>query len=153
MKDLTTRHSMPPAVVAQIEAISDILAAGGSIDVGNGMALQGLPEQFATEHFIHAGVYSRTIHIPEARLLCGSFIRVPTIMCITGDLSLYNGEKWTRITGDNQLVCCEANRRGMGYAHALTHCTMLFATQSDSVKDAEQEFTEEWERLMPAKEV
>lgn len=153
MNDIQTIHSMPPAAVAQIEAISDILIAGGQIPIGDtGIALQGVDVKFDTEHFLHAGLYSRTIHVPGGFMLCGSVIRVETTLIISGDMSLYDGERWTRLTGYNPLAC-SANRRGMGFAHSLTHVTMLFATQAINVKQAEQEFTEEWERLMPAREV
>lgn len=147
-----THHHMPAEAVAQIEAISDILLCGGKIPVADGIVLQGVDIKFDTEHFLHGGLYSRTIHVPAGFMLCGSLIRIETTLTISGDMSLYDGERWTRLTG-YKVLACSANRRGMGFAHELTHVTMLFATHANNVNDAEREFTEEWERLMPAKEV
>lgn len=147
-------HTLASATVLQIEAISKILSTGGQIPIeGTGIVLQGVKISFDTEHFLHAGLYSRTIHVPAGYMLCGTLIRVPTVLIISGDMSIYNGESWTRITGNNKTLRCSADRRGMGFAHEATDATMLFSTQAKSVKDAEKEFTEEWERLMPAKEI
>lgn len=154
MNDISiTRPKMLSEAVTRIETISNILKKGGSIPIGSsGVTLQGVDINFDTEHFLHGGIYSRTIHIPAAFMLCGSLIRVKTILTVSGDMQMYNGESWTRLHGYNVLACND-HRRGMGFAQALTHVTMLYATQAKTVKEAEKEFTHEWEHLMPAKEV
>lgn len=104
------------------------------------------------EHFLHAGLYSRTITIPKGNILTGAMIKIATVLIISGDLQFWTGHEWKRLKGYH-VIPAEKNRKQLGYAQEETFATMLFASAAKNVKDAEKEFTEDYARLIPAREV
>lgn len=99
-----------------------------------------------TGHVLHAGIYARTITMPEGALLVGSRMRVDTTLIIDGDVTVYTSNDPAHFTGYNVIPTC-AGRKTVFLAHAVTHLTMLFATAAKTVEEAEAEFTDEVEKL------
>ncbi len=104
-----------------------------------------------TEHHIHAGVYSRTIYCPSGSVVAGLTIRVPTQLIAAGHFILTDGGRVREFQGYH-VFDGSAGRRAA--VRCLSDCafTMLFATEATTVEGAENEFTEEPERLLTRKE-
>lgn len=113
---------------------------------------------FVTEHKLHAGVYTRTVLIsapPAGRssVVTGVLIKIPTQLIICGDVFVYMGEdeKPLHVVGQRVLLG-SAGRKQMFRSGAEYTMTMLFATQAKTVSEAEAEFTDEIEMLVPLSE-
>ena len=110
--------------------------------------LLDLPQvEIATEHVLHGGMYARTICIPAGVALTGVFIRVPTILVFDGHATLNGGEE----LAGYHVIAASANRRQAFIARADTRLTMVFATDSSSIEEAEDQFTDEVHLLFSRK--
>lgn len=137
MRDLIATRPVIPAMGA--EAIRAVRALEERL-----LALPQVP--IATRHVLHAGMYARTICVPAGVLATGVFIRIPTLLIVSGHATLFIGDDDVELKG-YAVVPASAGRKQAVYAHADTLLTMLFPTQATSVEEAEQEFTDEPERL------
>lgn len=114
--------------------------------------LEALTEQLtqvdiATDHVLHAGTYTRTITIPAGVVLTGALIQVDTVLIINGDVAMFMGDETIRLAGYHVLQA-SAGRKQAFYAHGDTQVTMIFATSATTVEQAENEFTNEADRLL-----
>jgi hypothetical protein len=100
-----------------------------------------------TEHVLHAGMYARTIRIPAGVVLTGVLIRVPTMLVVSGHVTVFVGEGTVEIAGYH-VIAASARRRQAFLAHKDTWLTMVFPTRAKTVEEAEEEFTEEVDLLM-----
>lgn len=126
----TTLGAMAPEAVAEIKKFRD--------RVGELPGQTDLP----IEHHLHAGVYSRTVFIPKGMLAFGTQIRVPTQMIISGSVVINDGLERREYEGFKVLDGA-AGRIQVAYAREDTYVTMLFATDAKTVREAEDEFTDE----------
>jgi hypothetical protein len=101
---------------------------------------------FKVEHFLHAGMYCRTLTMPADSILTGAHIKIPTIVIISGNCLVYRGDDFVNLIGYHALAA-SADRKQVFVAAEQTTITMLFATDANDVKKAEEEFTDEWSRL------
>ena len=99
-----------------------------------------------TLHVLHAGMYARTIRIPAGVALTGALIKIPTLLTISGDATVLIGEEEVRFTGYHVLPA-SAGRKQAFVVHADTDLTMLFPTIATTIEEAENEFTDEADRL------
>ena len=76
----------------------------------------------------------------------GALITIPTLLIMSGHATLFIGEEDVELTG-YAVIPASAGRKQAIYAHADTLLTMLFPTAARTVEEAEQEFTDEPERL------
>ena len=120
---------MSESALAKVTAVQDAL-------------LRMEQTKMAVQHVLHGGMYSRTIRIPAGVALAGAFIQVPTILIINGDASAYANDQMVRFTG-YQVLVASAGRKQIFIAHTDTDLTMLFATDAQTVEQAENEFTSE----------
>lgn len=104
-------------------------------------------QDIETLHHFHAGIYSRTILIKKNIIISGALIKIPTILYASGDLSIYIGKAIQNIKGYG-IITADANRKQIIYANEDSYLTMAFATKAQTVKEAEKEFTDEYERLL-----
>lgn len=130
---------MTPAAIEKVRALEDVLAT--------------LPDQVTcdTWHVLHGDMYARTIRIPAGVMLTGALIKVPTMLVINGDVTVYANDQEIRATGYH-VVPASAGRKQAFMAHADTDLTMIFASLAGSVHEAEEEFTDEADRLMSRQE-
>lgn len=106
-----------------------------------------LPQvKIETRHVLHAGMYARTVCVPAGVLITGAHITIPTVLIVSGHASLFIGDDDVELKG-YAVVPASAGRKQAIYAHADTLLTMLFPTDACSVDEAEQQFTDEPERL------
>lgn len=107
-----------------------------------------LPQmELETHHLIHAGMYARTIVIPEGAVITGVLIKIPTILIVSGHVVIYKGDDVLEISG-YQILPASKNRKQAFFALKDTHLTMIFSTNAESVGQAEAEFTDETEQLL-----
>ncbi|MDE2099128.1 MAG: hypothetical protein KGL39_17875 [Patescibacteria group bacterium] len=98
--------------------------------------------EIETFHLLHAGMYARTITIPKGVLLTGALIKIATILIISGDVVVYIDDKPRRLSG-YQVIAGSARRKQAFYAIEDTSMTMLFKTDAKTIKEAEEQFTDE----------
>ena len=103
--------------------------------------------EITTWHVLHGGVYSRTIEIKAGVVLTGALVKIPTVLVVSGDVSVFANDQEVRVTGYSVLPA-SPNRKQAFIAHEDTWLTMTFRTDASTVEDAENEFTEEADRLM-----
>lgn len=107
-----------------------------------------LPQtELATHHVIHAGMYARTITIPEGMVMTGVFIKIPTMLIVHGDVLMCVDDGVVELTGYN-VVPASAGRKQAYITKSEVHMTMLFPTQAKTVEQAEAEFTNEADILV-----
>lgn len=109
------------------------------------------PARIETEHHLHAGVYSRTIYVPKGVAVVGLTVKIPTQLIGCGHFRLTDGGVTAEFRGVH-IFDGIAGRRAAVYALENSSFTMLFATQAKTVEEAENEFTDEPERLLTRKE-
>lgn len=101
----------------------------------------------ATTHHFHAGMYARTIRIPQGAVITGALIRIPTMLIVSGHVTVFIGGDSIELRGYH-VIPASAGRKQVFMAHADTDLTMLFPTSARTVEEAEAEFTDETELLM-----
>lgn len=114
--------------------------------------LEKLPQrQIETEHRLHGGIYSRTLRVPAETLVVGLPIIVETQLVCQGHFVLTDGIQSKEFNGYHILEGRSGRRAAV---RTLTDCvfTMIVATKATSVEEAENEFTNEPERLLSRKE-
>lgn len=118
-------------------------------ELGKALVLETLKHEEAEipiEHFIHAGVYVRTCFLKKGTIGAGAFIKIPTVVIVQGKCLVVVGDTLESIDGYKVLRGLDG-RRQVFRAIEDTYITMLFATKSSTVEDAEKEFTDEWKLL------
>lgn len=102
--------------------------------------------EIPTSHVFHAGVYARTIMVPAGVILTGALIKIATILIVSGNVIVYVGEESRELHGYN-VFSASAHRKQAFIAKTDTYLTMVFATDVLTVEEAEEEFTDEFDRL------
>jgi len=114
--------------------------------------VEQLPEaKVRTEHHLHAGMYSRTLYVPAGSMVVGLKIQVETQLICAGHFQLTDGTTTKEFEGFHVLEGF-AGRRAAAYAITNSAFTMCFPTKAKTVEEAENEFTDEHERLLTRKE-
>lgn len=130
--------SMPQTAVESVKRLEDEMLKMPQVHI-------------ATENFLHAGMYARTVMIPAGVVLTGAVIKIPTVLIFSGDAIVYtaNGpERWTGY----RVVLAPQGRKQAFFAQTNTHLTMTFPTSAKTVEEAEEEFTDEADRLLSRKQ-
>jgi hypothetical protein len=100
-----------------------------------------------TDHVIHGGMYARSLFMPMGTVITGVLIKVPTILIISGHVTIWLDNERTEIAG-YQVFACSAKRKQAFAFHGDTNMTMLFSSNCTTVAEAEEEFTDEADRLL-----
>lgn len=136
MLKLVADNTIPAMSEAAIDKVRQLEAIVGT-----------LPQvQIRTHHFLHAGMYSRTVFVPAGVLITGVLIKVPTLLISDGDATVYVDGTPMFLRG-RCVVRAEGGRKQAFFAETDLHLTMLFATSAATVEEAEAEFTSEPELL------
>lgn len=108
-----------------------------------------LPQELlTTDHSIHSGIYTRTIFIPKDVIISGALVKCNTTLVISGHVIVFIGEDTAKEIIGYSIITASANRKQVFIAKEDTYLTMIFATNSDNINDAEEEFTDEVDLLM-----
>lgn len=105
------------------------------------------PVEVPTGHLIHAGMYARTILIPQDMVLTGALMKRASVVIVVGSASVLAGGEWLEFEGYN-VIPASAGRKQVFVSRSLLIITMLFPTQAKTVEDAEAEFTDEAASLL-----
>lgn len=100
-----------------------------------------------TRHTLHAGVYTRTILLKKGEALVGALIKIPTTLMINGVIRVYVGGEVYNVDGFKAFVA-DANRKQVMIALEDTIVTMIFKTEAKTIREAEDEFTDDGDKLM-----
>lgn len=123
-----------------IPAMTD--EAIGKVRAFEKRVLQQEQTPIITHHLIHAGMYHRTICIPAGKWLTGALIKRATTLILSGDATVATGDDTVRLTG-HHVLAASAHRKQAFLTHEDTHLTMVFPTKAKSIREAEEEFTDE----------
>lgn len=105
-----------------------------------------------TSHLLHGGQYHRTCRMPAGTVIVGAVVRVPTSLIIAGDVSLWTGRSWQRMTGYH-VLSGEIGRQACIFSHAETFLTMTAVTEACTIEAAEAEMTEHPEQLLSRRQL
>lgn len=105
------------------------------------------PCVFPTEQMLHAGCYVRTCVCPAGSILAGAVIKVPTVVIVHGVCSVTTGSKTLHVDGFAVLKGA-AGRASVWRATTETTITMVYASSAVSCEAAEEEFTDEYQKLL-----
>lgn len=130
--------AMSSSAIAKVEALADY-------------SRQFKQEEIETHHVIHGGMYARTITIKAGDMLTGALVKIPTMLVISGDVTVFADNESFRIKGFHSIPA-SAHRRQAFIAHEDTTMTMLFPTKASTVAQAEDEFTDEASLMMSRNE-
>ena len=100
------------------------------------------PVEVPTDHLIHAGMYVRTVIVPQDMVLTGALMKRATIVIVVGSAAVLAGDEWLELEGYN-VIPASAGRKQVFVSRSPLIITMLFPTQAKTVEDAEAEFTDE----------
>lgn len=103
-------------------------------------------EDLKVSHFLHAGIYIRTVRIPSGSVITGALLKIPTILIVSGEVIVYVGDRTVTLTGYN-VFPAEANRKQVFLTKSDTFLTAMFATNAKTVEEAEKESTYEFGML------
>lgn len=106
--------------------------------------------ELPTTQVLHAGMYVRNMFVAAGVTVTGAFMKCPTILIISGHMLVYIGSETVEFKGYH-IIPAGANRKQAGYAFADTNVTMLFPTKAKTIEEAEEEFTDEADKLMSRK--
>ncbi len=126
---INTIRSMEQPAIDRVRELEQVLAA--------------LPQVvMPVTHTLHGGIYSRTIVIPAGVVLTGGFIKVPTTLIICGKLTIYTDGDPIEIDG-YKVIVASAARKQVAVIHEETTGTLVFATNAQTIEEAENEFCED----------
>lgn len=100
-----------------------------------------------TTQVLHAGMYARNMFVATGVTVTGAFMKCPTMLIISGHMLVYIGSETVEFKGYH-IIPAGANRKQAGYAVTDTNVTMLFPTKAKTIEEAEEEFTDETNKLM-----
>lgn len=136
--------NLQPNAVVAVEAMSDV--AINKVRELEAEAFKLPQVALETTHVFHAGMYARTIKVPAGVLITGALIKVATLLIVEGDAIVYMNDGTAPLIGYHVLSAA-AGRKQAFLARKDTHITMVFPTEAKTVRDAEDEFTDEADNL------
>lgn len=142
MNELSITHNHIPSM--------DIMAINRVRKIEE-MALSMPQIEISTSHIIHSGMYARTITIPTGVMITGVLIKIATILIIQGNVIVYIGEEKLELCGYN-ILPASANRKQAFFALTDVHMTMIFPSEAKNIFDAEEQFTDDADKLISRKD-
>lgn len=98
------------------------------------------------QHYLHGGMYVRTVTLPAGVMITGVHIVIETNLVVNGHAMIYTGDQWVECCGYKVIPAAE-NRKQIFVAITDVNLTMFFPTDAKTVKDAEEQFTNEADLL------
>jgi len=112
-------------------------------------ALKTLPQTpFVTEHMLHGGLYTRTVRLPPDTVCAAVLIKVPTVLILVGECEVWSNDELITVEGYSVLPG-SAGRKIAFVTHSKVAMSMLFPTTATTVDEAQRQFTDEHELLVP----
>ncbi len=137
MDDLTKIGALPATsakTLAQIDALEAWMLKMAQPDLD-------------TEHIFHAGMYARTIRMPQDMVLTGALMKRATLVIVSGHARVLAGDTWLELEGYHVLPASQGRKQVFVSVSEL-FITMVFPTQATTVEAAEGEFTDQASMLL-----
>lgn len=110
-------------------------------------AMEAMPQvEIEITHCLHDGIYTRTAFVPAGHLVMGVLIKIPTTVIVSGHAQVFIGDETREVQG-YQVIPAAAGRKQAALAIEDTYFSMSFRTDATTIKEAENEFTDEAEQL------
>jgi len=122
-----------------------------SVDKVNRLAaaLKELPQvPFVTEHMLHAGLYTRTVRLPKDTVCAAVLIKPATVLILVGDCEVWSNDELISTRGYSVLPG-SAGRKIAFVTRSDVAMSMMFPTTATTVDEAQKQFTDEHELLVP----
>jgi len=129
---LTETVSIPPMsseMIAKVRAIEHLSRKRKQVKI-------------PVHHYLHGGMYVRTVRIPAGVMITGVHIVIETNLVVNGHAMIHSGVEWVETDG-YAVLACAANRKQIFVAISDIDLTMFFPTDAKTVKEAEERFTDE----------
>jgi len=111
--------------------------------------LRKLPQvPFVTEHMLHAGMYTRTVRLPAGTVCAAVLIKVPTVLIVVGKAEVWSNEELLLVEGYSVLPG-SAGRKIAFVTYSEVAMSMMFPSTATTVDEAQKQFTDEHELLVP----
>lgn len=101
-------------------------------------------------HTLHGGMYARTVFVPAGVLITGALIKIATLLIAQGNVLVYIGSDTIELEGYN-IIPASAGRKQAFLAKTDAYLTMVFPSNAETVAEAEEEFTDEADKLASRK--
>lgn len=138
MFELTpANNTIPPMTEHQIDKVNQL----------ENVALKGPRVDIQTTHNLHGGIYTRTVLMPAGTFMTGALIKIPTTVILSGDATVILGAVSKRLVGYN-VIAASAHRKQAFASHSDTYISMFFPTDAKTIKEAEEQFTDDHELLI-----
>lgn len=112
-------------------------------------ALKQLPQvTFITEHMLHGGLYTRTVRLPPGTVCAAVLIKVTTVLILVGDCEVWSNDELIHAHGYSVLPG-SAGRKIAFVTRSPVCMSMMFPTTATTVDEAQKQFTDEHELLVP----
>lgn len=98
-------------------------------------------EELTTWHTLHGGIYTRTIRLSKGQIISSATINKPTTLTINGHLLVYLGDSQQVVEGYG-VVPASAGRKQIMVALQDSIISMAFATNAETIGEAEEEYTD-----------
>ena len=108
-----------------------------------------LPQiQAQTSHVLHGGLYARTITLPPDVVLTGVLVKIATTIIVNGDCAALVGDGQEILLRGYNVLPAAPGRKQVFRTYTEVNLTMVFPTTAQTVRQAENEFTDETDLLM-----
>jgi hypothetical protein len=108
-----------------------------------------LPQtKFMTEHMLHGGLYTRTVRLPKETVVAAVLIKVPTVLIVVGEVDVWSNDELIHVAGYSVLPG-SAGRKIAFVTYSDVAMSMVFPTTAATVDEAQRQFTDEHELLVP----
>ena len=134
---ILTGNTLPatsPEALEQIAAVQTVLMRAEQIGL-------------TTEHILHGGMYARTIHLDPEVIITGSLIKKATMLIVNGHCEIFVGDGWAELEGYN-VIPASAGRKQIFVSRGPLAITMIFTTQAQTIREAEEEIFAEADLLL-----
>jgi hypothetical protein len=112
-------------------------------------ALKTLPQtSFVTEHLLHAGMYTRTVRLPADTMAAAVLIKVPTVLIFQGSARIRSDDELIEVEGYSVLPGSKGRKIAFVTLSKVA-MSMIFPTSARTIDEAQREFTDEHELLVP----
>lgn len=143
MSELVTQSSiqtMNEDDIAHVQSMEDYVGQLEQIEI-------------TTWHTLHAGMYTRTVLLPKGTVTVGALIKRNVCLIVSGHVVVSLGNDGSREYTGYNCITAQANRKQAFIAKEDTYLTMYFPTEAKTIKEAEDEFTDDGDKLVSRHEL
>lgn len=135
-RELAAPRELPPCSGSELEQVRAIEAY-----------LLTLPQvELPVEEFLHGGMFTRSCLIPAGVVITGAQIKAPTVVILSGHCRINAGGEVREVEG-YAVLKGQPGRKQVVRALEDTHMTIVMISSATSLREAEEDLTDEADRL------